>query len=148
MKFKRTVSAVVLIACGACQMYTPISLAPTSTGTPVRVTLTDRGAAQLFDVLGAAPHEVEGKVVDVSDTTVTLGVTGVSRLSGADEPWNGERVTIPRGAIASVDRHSVSVVRSLLVAAGIVGGAYLATRAGSSGEQVGGPPQTPPPTQH
>lgn len=148
MKFKRTVAASLLVTCGACQVYTPVSLAPTSTGAPVRVTLTDRGAAQLYDLLGTAPHAVEGNVLGLSDSTVTLGVTSLSRATGAEETWAGEHVTIPRDAIATVDRRSTSVWRSALVAAGIIGGAYLASRAGSSGEQTGGPTPTPPPTQH
>lgn len=131
----------------ACEVYTPVTVSPTQAGTNVRVTLTDQGTAMLASMLGTSAKQVEGSVSAVSDSTLRLAVTEVTRVDGNQEGWKGEPVTISRNVIATIERKQTSVARSVLVAGAIVGGAMLATR-GGTGSQVGPPPVGPPATGH
>jgi len=113
----------------------------------VRVTLTDAGTAQLAQLLGGGTASLKGRVTAVTDSTIALATSSVTRLSGTDETWNGEPVVLPRQDIASVSAEHVSVARSLLAAGALIGGAYAVTRAGA-GSGVAGGGRTPPPTGH
>lgn len=128
--------SVAVLACVGCQVYTPLTLAPTMTGTPVRVTLTESGSLANSVMLGGTAMRLEGNVSAVTDSTVTLGVTDLTRVSGAEETWKGESVTVRRSDIASVERKQTSVTRSIVLAGAVVAGAYLATKSGSSGEAI------------
>ncbi len=135
----RKATAASVLFCGACQVYTPVTAATPSTGTAVRITLTEQGTASLYGPLGTGARQIEGSVHAVSDSTITLAVTSVERLNGADEQWNGETYAVPRNDIATVERKQTSVSRSVIVVAAIVGAAYLATKSGSSGDVSGVP---------
>lgn len=140
----------VVVAAGiggmvACQVYTPVVVSPATAGTEVRVTLSDQGTASLGNSLGYGAKFVEGRLTTLTDSTVGVAVTQVTRISGIDETWKGEAVTVPRSGITTIERRETSVTRSLLVAGAVVGGALLAARAGT-GSQVGSPGGGPPST--
>lgn len=128
--------SVAVLACMGCQVYTPLTLAPAMTGTPVRVTLTESGQVANSTMLGGAATRLEGSVSAVTDSTVTLAVTDLTRLNGGEETWKGEAVTVRRSEIASVERKQTSVTRSVLMAGAVIAGAYLATKSGSSGDAI------------
>ena len=73
---------------------------------------------------------------------MSIKITQLTRVSGVDETWNGEPVTVPRDDISLVERRTTSVARSVLVAAAIVG---VAVAAGSvAGTASGAPSPTTP----
>ena len=125
----KRVSAALLLACGACQAYSTIDPSAAPTGTPVRVSLTDNGSLALGNQLGATARTLEGTVQSVSDSSITLSVTQITRLSGAEDAWKGERVTIPRANVSNVERRSTSVGRSVVLGALLLGGSMPQARA-------------------
>ncbi len=141
---RKELFAGALVSCCACQVYTPIDAAPHAVGADVRVTLTDAGMRALSQPLGVGAAQVQGRLSDATDSTLTMDVTELTRLNGVDENWNGERLTIARGDIATVERRQLSVVRSVLLAGAVAGSAFLVAKsaggASQSGRVGGGPP--------
>lgn len=141
----RRITAGVLLSCCACQAYTPIAVTPTTVDQEVRVTLTNTGRAASYGPIGSGIASMEGRLTGVTDSTLSLSVTSVTRAGSDDEARAGEAVTLSRSNIASVEHRQVSVPRSLLVAGAVLGGSILVARAaGNNGGQdavvVGGPP--------
>jgi hypothetical protein len=132
----------IAMLCTACQVYTPISLSPQTAPTTVRVTLNDGGSYRLQPSLGANASALQGQLLGVTDSTMSIKITQLTRVSGVDETWNGEPVTLPRDDISLVERRTTSVARSVLVAAAIVG---VAVAAGTvAGTASGAPSPTTP----
>ncbi len=134
---RRRLTAGVLLSCCACQAYTPISVTPATAAQDVRVNLTEAGMAASFGRLGSGAASMEGRLENVSDSTLSLSVTQLTRSGGDDEARASESVTIPRSQIASVEHRQTSVVRSLLAAGAAAGGAFLVARAIGNGDQTG-----------
>jgi hypothetical protein len=137
----------VLIAgsflCSACSTYTSVSpgVAPES-GT-VRLSMNDAGRTEALPRLGGQVTSVEGEVRSISDSSVTIAVTEVSRASSDAESYHGEAVTIPSRYIGAIEKKRVQVARSLLVAAALIGGAIWVAAQGH-GNVTHGPSPGPP----
>lgn len=131
--------AGALLSCCACQAYTPITVTPTTANQNVRVTLTDPGAALAYGPLGSGAKIIEGRLQSVTDSTLSLAVSQVTRLGGDDEARGGDVVTLARSNIASVEQKKTSVGRSLLLAGAIAGGAIIVAHSIGSGDQAGFP---------
>lgn len=143
-------TAAALLACTACQTYTVIDPSANAAGTDVRVTLTDAGATALAGQLGnrldaPPPRELEGRLQSASDSAIAIAVSQVTRPSGVEDRWNGERVTIPRSEVARVERKSTSVARSSILGIALVSGAYLIGNAVGGTQATGTSKGTPPP---
>lgn len=136
---RRRLIAGVLLSCCACQAYTPITVTPATATQDVRVTLTDAGAALTAGALGSGAMVIEGRLQSVTDSTLSLAVTQVTRAGGDDEARSGESVTLARSNIASVEQKRTAVGRSLLAAGVIVGGALLVAKSIGGSEQIGLP---------
>jgi hypothetical protein len=106
----------------------------------VRLTLSDAGAAHLAAMVGPHAAGIEGRITSLTDSTVVLAVSDVTRTTGVDENWSGEAVTVARADIARAELQKTSVVRSVLLTAVLVGGAAIATQAASGGTAEGGSP--------
>ena len=131
-RVRRAVAPAVVLLCAGCQVYTPISLSSQVAKDDIRLTLTDQGAVDLAKALGVGATQLEGHIDAVTDSTIVLRITELTRLSGSDEKWSGEPVPIPRGDVATVERRTTSVARSLVLGGAIAAGAILAgTVAGS-----------------
>ena len=122
-----------------CYVYPPVVTAPTQ-GTEVRLDLNDRGRVGLGGQIGPTATRVEGVVQASTDTAYALKVTSVTYLSGDVNRWTGESLTVPRDFVAATSEKKFSKSKSLLTAAGVVGGvvAFIATR----GLLGGGTPDT------
>src|SRR5687767_4212333 len=97
----RAVGPAAIAACSAisvgCYRYTPIDTpAQSALGTEVRVRLTDAGAVSLAPLVGNRVELIDGRLVSVADTGLTLSVTGTTDRLGNETPWRGEQVAIPR----------------------------------------------------
>jgi hypothetical protein len=146
MPLDKRLVAGVLLSCGACQSYLPVTVAPATAGQNVRVTLTTSGITAAHGAVGTGVGQLEGRLQNVTDSTIAISVTEVSRAAGIDEDWNGESVTLPRADVALVEQRRTAVARSLMAAGVIVGGVALIANAILGGQQsgtVGGPVQTP-----
>ena len=124
----RAVGPAAIAACSAisvgCYHYTPIdSQAQSALGTDVRVRLTDAGAVSLAPLVGNRVELIDGRLVSVADTGLTLSVTGTTDRLGNETPWRGEQVAIPHTMSAGLERRSLDRGKSYLVggiAAGMV----------------------------
>ena len=136
------------ILLGACYRYTPTNDAPLA-GADVRLHLSEAGATSVAPVIGAGMTSVSGRLVTVSDSDL---VVVVSETAGAERrlAWAGERITLPRSAVASVERRSLDRSRTIGVGAAGVGAAaaiaLLVNAIGSrgDGDGDGGPIIIPP----
>lgn len=136
--------AGVLLSCCACQTYMPVALSPDAAGGNVRVTLTSAGSAASFGKLGSGVGQLEGRFGALSDSALTMSVVQVNRLSGSEDGWDGESVTIPRSDVASIERRRTSVSRTLLLAGAIVGGTFWISQSTGAGTQSGSSGGRPP----
>ena len=141
-------AAVLLLpwAVTACRSYAPIATAAAPVDAPVRIALTDRGSADLAEVLGARTREVHGRDAERTDSALVLRVTTVRREGADEERWRGEPVRLPLAAVARVEREALSRPRSALLVGGVLALLALAVSAVGGGEAVrGGPGPGPPP---
>lgn len=134
LSVRHILTAASAVLCVGCQVYTPISVSSQLTKDDVRVTLTDDGTLGLSRALGSGATQLEGHIDSVTDSTVVMSVTELTRMSGSDEKWSGEPVTIPRASIATAERRTTSVTRSVLLGGAIVAGAILAGNVAGSAE--------------
>lgn len=142
LRVRKAIAPVVAVCCAGCQVYTPVTLASQAPAGNIRLTLTDQGAVNLAKALGGGATQLEGHVEGVTDSTIVIRVAELTRLTGFDEKWSGEPVSVARGDVATVERRSTSLVRSLLVGGAIVGGAVLAGSV--AGSAIGGSSTSPP----
>ena len=121
-----------------CYRYAPIDpQAQSALGTEVRVRLTDAGAVSLGPLIGNRIELVDGRLVSVADTSLTLSVTSTTGRLGEETPWRGEEVAIPRTMVGGFERRTLDHKKSYVVGgitAGVVALAAIAfTVAGNSG---------------
>jgi hypothetical protein len=91
-------------------------------GRRVTLRLTDQGTADLAAQLGGGVASVEGEIVggDADQLEVAVASTEDSRRVTSD--WKGERVRIPRHAVATVRERRFSAGATGLAGALFVGG--------------------------
>ena len=143
----RAVGPAAIAVCSAisvgCYRYTPVDAqAPSALGTEVRVRLTDAGAVSLAPLVGNRVELIDGRLVSVADTSLTLSVTGTTDRLGNETPWRGEQVAIPRAMFDGLERRTLDRGKSYLVG-GIAAGMVVVvgvgfTVAGSGGGGNGG----------
>jgi hypothetical protein len=119
----RTSTAVITAASFlvGCTAYTPIPVTQATTSGAVRLTIGESSYNHSFGVLGSQVSAVEGEVQSVNDSSVTIAARDVVRLTGDEEQFHGESVTIPRQDISGFDRRHLDGVRSLLLTGAITG---------------------------
>jgi hypothetical protein len=123
-----------------CYRYTAVN-EPPGAGADVRIRLTEAGAASLAPLLGAGTTSVSGRIITASDSTLLLAVSETGR-GDARVAWAGERVTVPRLALASAEYRSLDRWRTVGIGAAGVGAAgvvallvnALSSRAGGDGD--------------
>ena len=132
-------AALLLAATPAagCRSYAPVAPGAGTSGTAgrvVRVRLTPDGGTALAPTIGPRGTALEGTLVAADDSSVTMDVRAVTRESGDDERWPGERLRVARRSVAGVDVVRTSVKRSALLAGGVVA-ALLVLRAAFGGTE-------------
>ncbi|MGH7652959.1 MAG: hypothetical protein ACREMS_14110 [Gemmatimonadaceae bacterium] len=134
----------LLATCVSCQRYVALDAAPVSVGTDVRVNLDADAAGISFSRIGSRVQQVEGRVVGMSDSSLAIGVTTVTRLNGLEDAWSGDTVVFQRSQIQGVEEKRISASRTLLSVGGLVVGgivAHAGLRGGTStvaGQPPGG----------
>lgn len=125
-------------SCIACQTYTAASLTSVAPGNDIKVGLTAVGDSVLTSVLGPQAGTVDGKVVSADSTGVRLAVHQIERTDGSDQLLYGKEIRIPADAVATIAVKRVDVMRSVVLAGGIVVGAALVARVGNGSQTQGG----------
>jgi len=131
----------LLLPCLACQRYVPVEITPPALGSDVRVSLTADAASSSFERIGSRVSQAEGRLLGATDSTLALGVTGVTRANGLEDAWNGDTVVFHRFQIATVERRQISRSRTLLSLGALVVGGLVAHAGlrGGDGPVIGHP---------
>ena len=144
----RRLTAIVVGVCFmnllACTEYTPVRGAvDPATSTQVRVTLTDQGQMTVAPRIGLRAHSVEGSLQALTDTSLSLMVSKVSREGGIEDTYTGEPLSLSSRDYQAVEKSQTSVMRSLLLAGIIVASTFLISQ--GLGDISGGGGSKPPP---
>jgi hypothetical protein len=147
----RRVTALLLLASFgnlvACTEYMPLHGAADANAQPdVRITLTDQGQLDVAPRIGLRARQLEGTLQSMSDSSLALSVRKVSREGGIEDTYTGEQISLSARDFDAVEKSRTSVVRSLLVAGGIVASAFLIAK--GAGDVTGGDKGGPPPPTH
>jgi hypothetical protein len=106
-----------------------------------RVELTDAARVAVADQLGPEVREVTGHVIRRDGDDVTMSVSEVVYLKGDNHRMMGEQVHFNRQQLSSVNERTLSMTKSVLLAAAIavavgvfVGSRSLLGAGGSAGD--------------
>ena len=134
-----------------CYRYAPVAGGSSPDGSEVRLSLGPNVGPDLYRILGERTVGVDGRIASSSDSAFSVEVSGTRK---ADDPrtigWAGEPVTIPRSAIASIQRRTLDKKKTFgiagIAALGAAGIALIIDGAGSKsgGDDNGGGVVTPP----
>ena len=142
------VFGIAMLMVAGCYTYEPVTLAPAPVpGTDLRLSITDRGTADLRDYLGPNVETLNGQLLAADTTEVNLAVRSIVFYNGAEQFWTGDRVRIPRSAVARVELRRFSPTRTgFLTALSIAGALVLgdALLGGGDADGSGKPTPTPP----
>jgi len=128
----------LLLATGACQQYVELGVPTPVANTDVRLTLSDSGGNAAYGPLGSSLRQIEGRATSVSDSSIRMLVTGVTRKTGYDESWGGDPVAVPRSYIVSVEKRTLSVPRTLATVGAVIAGSFFLGSALNHGETTSG----------
>src|SRR5260221_4030996 len=147
---RSTVLAAVLCLTAGCYNYNPLTTPSPEPGSYLAVRLNDAGSDELARYLEPSVFVVRGRYLGLSDQGgLLVSVSSVETKRGVGYSWEGETVTLPTDAIASLDVRQLSKGRSLLLAGVGAGGVGSPTPAVSllRGGPALGPRRRPPPEQ-
>ena len=125
---RRTLLATAFCVTAGCYNYKPLTTPSPEPGTYVAVTLNDAGSDALARYLGPSIYLVRGRYLGPSDRGLLVSVSSVETKRGITYSWEGETVTLPSDAVASLDVRNLAKSRSFLLA-GIGAGGFLAATA-------------------
>ncbi len=104
-----------------CYAYQPLQTGLPASGRRIAVVLNDRGRFSLGEKLGSSVDRVDGMVVTVDSMNVTLEVYGTTDLRGNSSTWSGERLQVPKDAIAGYQERQFSKRRTYILVGAMVG---------------------------
>jgi hypothetical protein len=137
MRVRYPLCSVALVLC-ACYANVPTQLSTARPDTKLVVALTDAGSDSLARYLGPGVETVDGRLLQNSDSGVSLAVTQVTMRSGAEQFWKGETVALPKYSIATVQERKLSKPRTILLGAAIVALGFTVKLAGVGDNTAGG----------
>ena len=132
---------VTTIALCGCYEYLPSpSRSDDLNGKRVQLTLNDMGSAMLAPQIGPQNEAVGGTLVENTSEALTLLVQSVRNRNGLESGWNGERVSVPRSYIETLEERRFSVRRTFFASAALAASLIIAQKAfgGGGGATVPG----------
>ncbi|HET7601282.1 MAG TPA: hypothetical protein VFK09_13375 [Gemmatimonadales bacterium] len=129
----------------ACYTYQSVPSPAAEPGARVVARLSHEGTADLAPTVGPGVRYVEGVVVRADSAALELAVsrTEDDRHLGTD--WTGERVELPRAALADVRTRRISAPATGLLGGLLAGGVVAAVELiGGEGSAAGNPPGSGP----
>ena len=130
---RRLFSLVGVAALAGCYVYRPLDTVEPRVGTRVSADLTDGGSDTLARYVGPGVTSLRGGVVSTEGAAVTLAVTSVMDRSGQQQFWRGEPVRVPRAAVRDFEQRRLSLGRSVLLGAALLGSSVVAWEAFQGG---------------
>jgi hypothetical protein len=131
---RRMLPFASLLMCG-CYVTVPLASTSPGPGTRLHVQLTDTGSGTLARYLGPNVVSVDGRLLQSTDTAMALSVNTVGMRDGDEQYWKGETVSLPKGAIATVQQKKLSTWRSGLLASAFIVG-ILAIKGATGGSNI------------
>src|SRR5690242_20236366 len=143
MSYRRSIMCTIAILAGAqgCYEYVPADTATSTVGKLVELKISDPGRVGLASRFGPGLDVVEGRLVSEQNNELTVSVTSVTSLEGANTKWSGESVNLDRGFVRSVSSRRISPVKTSLLV--VAAGAVLYATAGKA--LIGGGKDPPEP---
>src|SRR3954449_2334497 len=93
----------------ACYTYRPLETPTPAPGQRVSAQLTSEGSRDLTMQIGPEVLHVEGNVVDADSAGMELEGREIESCRGFLSDWNGERVRVPRMAVAGMQQRRLSI---------------------------------------
>jgi hypothetical protein len=139
----------IAIASTGCYQYRyagSVDAVEPAAGRRVTLQLTDQGTADLAAQLGGGVSFIEGEIIGADADRLEVSVASTEDVRRITSDWKGERVNIPRHAVASVRERRFSAGATGLAGALFVGGlagAYALFGGDGSVVEGDGPTQGP-----
>lgn len=140
-------SAALLLT--GCYDYRVTQPTTSSTGTQVRVELSDQGTIAVRPALGDGVIRVEGIVRDATSEHLTVSLVNVQRRNERAVQWNGDVLTLAPADMREVRVRTFNRTKTLFTAIGsgaaVIGGIVAIAKAtGLAGGDGGGKPGPKP----
>lgn len=126
---RAAIGFTALCLSGGCYNYHPLATMSPDPGSYVAATLTDQGATDLARYLGPNVFAVRGRYLGDSDAGILVSVSSVELKRGEAVTWAGETITLPPGAVRSLDVRRIAKGRTLLLASVGAGSLVVTTLA-------------------
>lgn len=153
MHFQKLLVPLLMTAVTAgCYRYTPVQLPAVPADEEVRVRFTDPAISRLSTQLGRVAEQLDGRVQDSGGDSLLVSVP-VGRFA-VDPRFSSleQRITIARSEVAEVRQRKLSLGRTALATAGVVGAFVILIKAIVQEEDpnTGGGyvPPPPPPAEY
>jgi hypothetical protein len=130
--------ALALPALHACYEYKPLITAAPPAGESIALQISDQGRTNLSERFGPGLAEIQGRVVSVEGSDYVVNVFRVSHIDGESAAWAGEVTRINRSFVGTVKGRQFSPLRTGLLGAVGIAGAYFLVSRGLSGGFSGG----------
>jgi hypothetical protein len=123
----RVVLSSALVLTG-CYTYRPLASPEPAPGDRVSAQLTTEGSRELAAQIGPEVLHVEGDVLEVDSIGLNLQVREIESYRGIRSGWSGERLHVPRQAVAGIQQRKLSVGGTGLLAGALTVGLYAVYR--------------------
>ena len=142
------VAVVVLPLLAGCYNLTPIATLQPAPGTKLSLVLTDEGRMNTAQQVGPYTMQIEGTLLQATESNYVLAVTDVVDIRGSHSKWTGETVPLPRSYVMTTYEKRFSTPKTVFLV-GTVAAGFMALVAsfnlfgfgGSGGDSGGKPPE-------
>jgi hypothetical protein len=122
----------------ACYTYRPLPTPTPEPGQRVSAQLTTDGSRDLTGQIGPEVLHVEGNVVEADSSGMDMDVLEIESYRGFRSDWHGERLRLPREAVAGMQQRRLSVGGTGLMAGVLAAGLYAVYRVLGGGDSSTG----------
>jgi hypothetical protein len=127
-----------ILSLAACYTYRPLPTPTPEPGPRVSAQLTTEGSRDLTGQIGPEVLHVEGNVVEADSSGMDLDVLEIESYRGFRSDWHGERLRLPRDAVAGMQQRRLSVGGTGLMAGVLAAGLYAMYRVLGRGDSSTG----------
>lgn len=138
MRVLHALAAVPLLA--GCYKYQPLQSSLPTKGASVQVSLTPDGTERVIRRFGPNIRQLEAKVLEVRQDTLSLAVRVARTPEGIESYFNGDTITLPLAGVSSISNRKFAVGPTMLIGGLLIGGTIGTAAALGSTSSTGGPP--------
>jgi len=116
------VAVVVLPTLAGCYNLTPIATLQPAPGTKLSLVLTDEGRVNTAQQVGPYTMQIEGTLLQATESNYVLAVTDVVDIRGSHSKWTGETVPLPRSYVMTTYQKTFSTPKTALLVGTVAAG--------------------------